>query len=170
MPGDSVTVEIDHNLLRNRNVHDFVNFSNTHTGNTNWLINKFESELPDENYWGNKSSQAEAELSPGEFVDYIMKREREYTDFSAKFNRENETTELFDSWVKDRLQYESWNDLMRYCWTHAVYNGIPQDSFKLSDSYFTFLNDYNMDDNRLFSRYHVDFLHEFMMYLMDKDM
>lgn len=53
---------------------------------------------------------------------------------------------------------------MRYRWTHPTYNKIAEDSFQIPKDYFSFLGDYDMNDNKLFSRTHIDFLHELSMY------
>ncbi|MFC2110579.1 TlpA family protein disulfide reductase [Bacteroidota bacterium] len=164
IPGDSLHILIDNKILEDKNVPEYIKFLDTETGKTNRLIIKFNAELPNENYIYNKANEAERNLSPEEFTNYIQKRENEYFTFLNKFKKENRTTELFDIWVYDNLKYESWNDLMRYRWTHPHYNKMERDSFNLPENYFSFLNDYNMNDNSLFSISHTDFLDEFGMY------
>lgn len=164
IPGDSLHIQIDNTILEDKKSQEHIKFSDTETGKTNWLINKFKAELPNENYIYNKANEAEKKLTPEEFTNYISNRENEYLTFLNKFQKENQTTELFDSWVNDNLKYESWKDLMRYRWTHPHYNNIERESFNLYENYFAFLSDYNMNDNKLFSIAHADFLHEFSMY------
>jgi thiol-disulfide isomerase/thioredoxin len=165
MPGDSFNIQIDNKILEDKeSKQKYIKFSDTKTGETNRLLNKFKDELPNENYIYNKANEAEKKLSPEEYKNYISKRENEYFTFLNKFKKENQTTELFDNWVNDILKYETWHDLMRYRWTHPYYNNIQKDSFNLPENYFSFLSEYNMNDNRLFSIVHVDFLNEFYMY------
>jgi thiol-disulfide isomerase/thioredoxin len=164
IPGDSIQIQIDNKILEDKKSQEHIKFSNTKTGIANWLICKFKAELPNESYIYDKANDAEKKLSPEEFKNYISKRENEYLTFLKKFKKENNTTELFDIWVNDKLKYETWNDLMRYRWTHPLYNNIQLDSFKLSENYFSFLSNYNMNDNNFFSISHADFLHEFSMY------
>lgn len=164
VPGDSLHIQIDNGILQNKNLLEFLKFSETMTGKTSWLINKFNAELPNDEYIGMHPIEAEKNKSPKEFEDYIKNRERKYYAFLQEFKNKNHTTELFDKWVNDKLKYESWNDLMRYRWTHPHYNKMESDGFDLPESYFAFLSEYNMNDNRLFSIAHADFLHEFSMY------
>jgi thiol-disulfide isomerase/thioredoxin len=164
VPGDSLNIQIDNNILQDNESQEHIKFSDTEIGKTNWLIYQFKAELPNENYIYNKAYDAEKNLTHEEFTKYISNRENEYFAFLDKFQKANQTTELFDTWVNDHLKYESWNDLMRYRWTHPHYNKIESDSFNLPESYFAFLSNYNMNDNKLFSIPHADFLHELSMY------
>ncbi|MEA5081924.1 MAG: thioredoxin-like domain-containing protein [Dysgonamonadaceae bacterium] len=159
-----MTIEIDNKILQNQESQEYIKFSDTEIGKTNWLMNKFNAELPNENYIYNHANEAEKNLSPEEYADFIKKREQEYYAFLDKLKKENKTTKLFDKWVNDKLKYESWRDLLRYRWTHPHYNGMQRDSFNLGESFFTFLRDYNMNDNELFSVVHTDFLDEYSIY------
>ncbi|WP_430818039.1 TlpA family protein disulfide reductase [Carboxylicivirga marina] len=164
IPGDSLHILIDNKILEDENAQEYLKFSDTETGKTNRLMIKFNAELPNDNYIYDKANQAERNLTPEEFTNYIKNRENEYYTFLNTFQKENQTTEIFDNWVNDKLKYESWQDLMRYRWTHPHYNKMDRDSFNLPKNYFSFLNDYNMNDNGLFSIAHAGFLHEFSMY------
>ncbi|MBN2833330.1 MAG: TlpA family protein disulfide reductase [Candidatus Delongbacteria bacterium] len=164
IPGDSIHILIDNKILEERKKPEFIKFSNSETGKTNMLMTKFLAELPNENYIYDKANEAEKNLAPEEFTNFISKRESEYYTFLNEFKKENQTTELFDSWVNDRLKYESWSDLMRYRWTHPHYNNMDRDNFILPENYFSFLSDYDMNDNSLFSIAHSDFLSEFWSY------
>lgn len=164
IPGDSLNIKIEKVIPQGEHPFEFIKFSNNKMGKASWLINKFQSELPNENYIYEHAHEAQKNLSHEAFLIYIKKREDKYRTFLKKFNKENQTTELFDKWVYDRLKYESWNDLMRYSWTHPYYNKIERNSFKLPQSYFSFLNKYDMNDNGLFSIVHSDFLNEFWIY------
>ncbi len=166
IPGDSLYILIDNKILedKRRQKYKHLKFSESNTGKTNMLISKFNAELPNENYIYDKAIEAEKNLSTNEFTNYISKRENEYYTFLNKFKKENKTTKLFDNWVKDNLKYKSWNDLMRYRWTHPYYNKMEEDSFTLPKKYFYFLRDYDTNDNNLFSIAHADFLQEFSEY------
>lgn len=54
---------------------------------------------------------------------------------------------------------------MRYRWTHPYYNKQEIDDSYLPEGYFSFLEDYNMNDNKLFSIEHADFLNELSFYV-----
>ena len=164
IPGDSLSIKIENVIPQDEHPFKFIKFSNNKMGEASSLINKFQSELPNENYIYENAGEAQKNLSLEAFVIYIKKREDEYRTFLKKFNKENQTTELFDRWVNDKLKYESWNDLMRYRWTHPYYNKMERDSFNLPQSYFSFLSDYDMNDNGLFSIAHAGFLNEFSIY------
>ncbi len=164
-PGDSLYINIDNGILKsNKPQKHIIGFSDNNIGKTNALINKFQAELPNEQYIGEYQLEAERAKTPDEFKNYIKTREQSYYTFLQKFKSKNATTKLFDNWANDHLKYESWNDLMRYRWAHPLHNQEQIDSFNLPEDYFTFLQDYNMYDNHLFSATHSNFLHEFSMY------
>ncbi|NQU34464.1 MAG: TlpA family protein disulfide reductase [Bacteroidetes bacterium] len=164
IPGDSLNIKIENVIPKDEHPFKFIKFSDNKMGKASWLINKFQSEIPNENYIYEHGNDAEKELSHEEYETYIKKREDEYRTFLKKFNKENQTNELFDRWVNDKLKYESWKDLMRYRWTHLYFNKLDRDSLFLPENYFAFLGDYDMNDKDLFSIVHADFLHEFDMY------
>lgn len=168
-PGDSLYLEIDADIQDDRenrspNGDYFVKFPDTDIGRTNHLIAKFRDSLPREKYIYQNANDAEREKTADEYKAFILQREKEYRAYLLEFTTENKTTSLFDRWADDQLKYETWSDLLRYRWTYPYHNKLDQDSFELPEEYFSFLEDYDMDDKDLFSFGHSQFLHEFSMY------
>jgi thiol-disulfide isomerase/thioredoxin len=168
-PGDSLFVEIDSDILNDienkyPNGVYYCKFPENELGKTNQQINKFKEDLPNEKYSYMKADEAEKNKEPDDYKKYIQQRGNEYSTFLKSFISNNKTTSLFNRWANVHLKYESMKDLMRYRWTHPEYN--QRDTFHLPNDYFSFLNDYNMDDNDLFTLSHFDFLHELSIYSM----
>lgn len=166
-PGDNLFIEVDAAISNKKNGKSkgqyFVNVTGGSAVKINRDIYKFLDNLPDDKYSPKNARDATKLKSPEEYTIYIEQREKEYQNYLDRFNNENKTDKLFQKWGKDRLQYESWNDLMRYRWYNPLLNGMTG-SFYLPESYFSFLQDYDMDDNSLISMYHARFLHELSMY------
>lgn len=168
-PGDSLYLEIDADIFNDQNNKYpngafFVIIPGSEIGKANQELSKFKEELPNDRYIYQNANDAEKNKSSVEYKEYIQQRENEYNSFLKDFIAQNNTTELFKNWINDHLKYESWRDLMRYRWIHPTYNKIVEDSFQIPKDYFSFLGDYDMNDNKLFSRTHIDFLHELSMY------
>ena len=160
-PNDSLYIAIE-NKFAERYDLNYVHFDNTEIGKTNLLVNKYYEELPLEEYFYQRAIDAEKNMNPKEYTGFIHERDSALTALYNKFISENATTPLFKKWCLDDIKYLALKSLMRYRWTHPDHNNI--DSFSLPENYFSFLTDYNMNDNNVFSFNHSDFLHEFFMY------
>ena len=77
----------------------------------------------------------------------------------------HETTDLFNTWVEDHLRNETFGDLMRYRWTHPDYKGNDSNDFQLPEGYFSFLEDYDVENDGFFSIARWDFLEEYSLYV-----
>ncbi|CAN5862822.1 hypothetical protein BH24BAC1_BH24BAC1_24620 [soil metagenome] len=168
-PGDSLYLEVDADIWKDQkqvkpNGRYFVQVKGGSAIKANQNVMRFLDELPDEKYTNMNAQNAVKSKSAEEFTLFIAQREKEYRKFLKKFNKSNKTDQLFRRWADDRLRYESWNDLMRYTWEHAEYNQIRSDSFRLPNSYFSFLQQYDMNDQEMISIAHADFLQEFYMF------
>jgi len=168
-PGDSLFLKIDQSSLKEDgngfvNGKYFVSFPETEIGKTNEQISRFLNGLPNEKYTYQNAIDPVADKSPEEYSSFIGQRQKEYQNYLKEFLENNKTTQHFEEYAKDRLKYESWNDLMRYCWYHPVLKKMKQDSLKLPGGYFSFLKEYDMDDDHLFTLAHTGFLHEFSNY------
>ncbi len=146
VPGDSLTIQINNNILQDKESLKYITFSDNEMGKTSWLMNKFKAQLPNENYIYLNFQKAEKELPPDEYTKYIGGREKKYDDYLDTFKKANQTTVLFETWVEDYLKYHTWESLMSYRSMHPLHNKIERDSFKLPTNYFNFLGNYDMND------------------------
>jgi thiol-disulfide isomerase/thioredoxin len=168
-PGDSLFVEIDADILENRN-NEYPNeeYFVRITGGTAVTINQDITEflnLKSKGYNWNEEKKIITESTPLEYKKHLYETEEVYLTLLDSFNRANKTSRLFRLWALDDIRYGTWDYLMRYRWVHPRYKGISEDSFKLSQDYFSFLQEYDMNDNDLISIAHYDFLHEYYMYV-----
>lgn len=169
-PGDSLFLEVDADIWNKReavlpNGKFFVQMIGGTATKINQNIIKFLKELPDDKSRGNTYIAALQSKSPEAYIEHITQREKEYRAFLSRFNKTNKTDKQFKRWADDRLKYESWNDLMRYPWENPYRNHMPEDSLKLPPAYFSFLENYDMNDMGVITIPHGEFLHELLKYL-----
>ncbi len=157
------TIETDKPFKKNRQ-KDFYKFPNSELGKTNELINNFMRDFPSDLYIYQFASNAIKDNNPQQYTEYIKLRQKNYSTFFDQYQLDNETTPLFNMWVVDHLKYSGWSDLMRYRWLYPMYNKINEKDYVLSEGYFDFLSEYDMNDVSIFSLNHFSFLHELYMY------
>ena len=68
------------------------------------------------------------------------------TLFLTNYLKQHKVNEITKSWATIDLKYEYLNNLMRYAWLHPYYNKLQEDSFKVPDSYFDFINQTDLDN------------------------
>jgi len=168
-PGDSLYLKIDADIFddtRNENPNGqfFIREIKGTAAKINNDIIEYLAKLPDDKFIFRNAKNAVVSKKPEEYKTFIKQREKEYSEYLEKFLNNEKTNKLFIKWAKDRIKYGAWNDLMRYRWTHPHYNKIKRDSFHLPPSYFSFLNQYDMNDFDLITMSHGKFLHELSMY------
>jgi thiol-disulfide isomerase/thioredoxin len=103
-------------------------------------------------------------LPAAAYRSYVNDREKKYTNFLSEFKRKNKTTDFFDALAEDHIRYGTWQSLLRYRSDHAVLTKVKRDSVKVPAEYYSFLKDYNMNDQEKFTLAHASFLHELKMY------
>lgn len=165
IPGDTLAVQFKKGGGSKMGMADVVKYSDNSVGEINHYILKFLSDMPNEPYIYENAEAAEKNLSPEAFTQYIQSREQVYRDYLSQFKKENRPPELFSLWAEDYILYGSFDDLMRYRWTHPLYNQMARESFTLPETYFDFLHRYDMNDHALFTFNHSGFLHELSMYM-----
>lgn len=169
-PGDSLYLEIDADILKDPknkfpNGNYFIKFPDTELGKTNLAVSLFNAGKPVGPYAFDNAIDAEKSKSAEEYLEFICMREKDFREYLEVFLSDHQTTDLFKEWVEDHLKYETLDELMRYRWTHPYYNNQEIDDSHLPEGYFSFLEDYNMNDNKLFSIEHADFLNELSFYV-----
>ncbi len=101
-----------------------------------------------------------------EFTQYVTKRESKFRDFLINFIKSNNTSSLFNQIAEDYLKYETWYVLLAYPKWHAEQNNILKDSVRLTSDYYSFLEQYDMDDAYIISTKHADFLNQYNNYVL----
>jgi len=100
-------------------------------------------------------------LTCDHYVKYIEQREGVFLDSLTRYIEDSAPSSKSIEWIRDHITYWSWRDLLRYPWLskarHSTESSIPE-------SYYAFLDQYDMDDFDYLSRNHIFFLHEFYRY------
>lgn len=100
-------------------------------------------------------------LNYAQYIDHIHQREEVYLNSLARYIEESAPSSKSVEWIKDHITYWSWNDLLRYPWlSKAMYSRESP----VPESYYAFLDQYDMNDFDYLSRSHILFLHEFNRY------
>jgi len=169
VPGDTLNLQIDADILKDKaskspNGNYFVSVESGTSKQTNDLIFDYLEKMPAED---KDPGIAVKSKSAMEYFHYIKDQEQQYKAYYQKFVSENSTTEMFDKWALDRLKYKSYDDLLRYTWYHPYSNGIEfrETKFEIPKEYFSFLEDYDMNDCEVVSMSHADFLKGYSMYV-----
>jgi thiol-disulfide isomerase/thioredoxin len=168
-PGDSLFVEIDADIWKDKNNKNpngeyFIRVTGGTSVQDNEYVRRFDIEIL-RNLNVAEEIKKITESTPFEYKEHIYKTEELYFAILDSFVRVNKTSKLFRKWAEDYIQYDTWNNLMRYRWLNPHYNRIARDSFNVPKEYFTFLQEYDMDDNDVISIHHNDFLNEYFTYV-----
>jgi len=154
-PGDSLKLTIKYS-----NIIDVQGTS----GELNNMLHEFIKELPRYTYGAKEFKDSIYELSPLAYREHLDKREEEYFKIFKSYKTENITSPQFDLWATNILKSETWYDLILYIYVKAYGKGIQVGDFKLPISYFSFLDDKDLWDFRLFSDYRTQFLEAYYQY------
>ena len=154
-PGDSLKLTIKYS-----NIIDVQGTS----GELNNNLREFFKELPRYIYGSKEYKDSVYELSPLAYSEHLDKREEEYFKLYEAYKTENTTSPQFDQWVSDILKSESWYDLILYIYVMAYRNGTQVGDLEIPISYFSFLDDKDIWDFRLFSDYRTQFIEAYYQY------
>ena len=167
-PGGTLNLEIDAQIWNEPSLEfSYIKITGGSTAATNRLILLFDQEIPDEPYIYGHHHKAVTTKSPDEYASYIRQREQEYTAFARQFNKKHRTTAVFRQWQKDRLKYETFEDLFRFTWEYPLYHS-DQKNFKFPEAWYDFLKHYNPNDQQVFSWKHQGFISEYNNYIRKK--
>ena len=111
----------------------------------------------------NADEQA-AELNTIEYMAYFKRLKEKNLNFLAQLKKKNKTSDFFNALAEDYIRYGYLESLMRYHSDHAARKRIKRDSVKMPVDYYSFLKEYDMDDDKLFSLRHAAFLNEMKFY------
>ncbi|WP_020527072.1 TlpA family protein disulfide reductase [Flexithrix dorotheae] len=156
-PGDTLEIEIDKeqksaNVIAGNRVKDNEDFNQFIAGKT-----KIDPQY---------SPDVAKDKTALEFSSYIEARENKFRTFFQEYKEENNTSQLLNLLIEDILKYETLSDLIAYPQWYSSQNKIKQDSLELPQDYYKFLEEYNMEDDLLFSIKHADFLHHFNRHIL----
>lgn len=166
VPGKELNIEIDSRIWDEKIKGGMVHVAGGSAAPTNRNVLRYFDELPSGKYSFMNAQNAINEKSPLEYAAYVSAREKEYAAFTTRFNKKYRTDEPFRTWVKDYLKYDAWNDLLRYLWEKPHNASQEIDDFEVPEEYLSFLEEkYDQDDCSLFSSTHIDFLHEYYMFV-----
>ncbi len=114
------------------------------------------------------SDDSIAKKNPEEYKNYIHQSTEKITQLSNDFYRQNKTSREFRKIVSNTIKYQALSKLLRYRWMYPVRNHLNQDSFRLPENYFDFLNKVKFnDENQMLSQEYYQFLHEYYCYLLE---
>ncbi len=171
-PGDSINVKLDGDIYSNYlddmpNDKYFVREVSGDNAMTNKCIIDFLRNDPDrkDNYkQAYKQAYARENYTPNEYKIFLEQRDSIYISYYNNFIKENKVTPIFKSYAKDYIHYMRLHDLM-------MYPKYPRKNKKkkiiLPDDYYSFLEEYDMDDSDLLSRYHTSFVNLFYSYYFE---
>ncbi len=160
-PGDSLHITTDNEFLQQEDTEgNFVHFQNDEIGKTNLAVYKFKCENFDIAF-DVRNDDAVKNLSPKKYIEFIYNQNSVLKENFDKYIKDHKTTPLFRAWCNDKIHYLTLHELMQYRWKHP-------NNYQLPNDYFSFLDDYDINDNQLFSTRHSLFLHELYMYNWDK--
>lgn len=158
-PGNNLKIVIKAPGIIKEGHNDFVTITGGSCAEENKHIQRFiqqrENRMDD-----GEHQKAVQEKLPEEYQLYVMQRLRKEQEMLKQFTRTGKTSLLFNHWAADYLQYNAWNDLLRYCWENPMLNSKETKDLAMPVGYFNFLSDYNMDDRTVLSAPHTDFLYE----------
>lgn len=157
-PGDKLVIELDETKKQQASVR--VVGGNRIKDNADYSIfmNGILS-LNDQN-----SDDHAAEMNATEYKKFFKSLEGKHLNFLAGLKKKNSTSAFFIALAEDYIRYGYLESLMRYHSDHATRKKIKRDSVKVPAGYYSFLSDYNMNDDMLFSLRHAGFLNEFKFY------
>lgn len=173
-PGDIIFMEIDaEDAFAKENNVEFplikIQFQGP-TKKTNEEINKYYLQIQSGQYTFRNEMEAIRTKKPDEYKAHIFQRESTQLQLLEEFNTENNTTDDFRNWARKHIKYSTLDDLMRYRWLHPDYNGINKIDFKVPDSYFDFLNDYQESDLDSYLMIQANFIKEIKSYAITRSL
>jgi len=165
-PGDSLYIEINgdaEDFKTERNISDYIQVTG---GNaiTNTHVPLFVNEIWKRQNW-DEHKKLILESTPEKYKEYLFQKEKEYLAVLDTFNKTHPTSKLFKKWSIDYITYKTLNELIQYRFQYMRYHNIRDNSYHLPDSYYSFLNNYDISKNKIISSSHSEFLHYYSMYV-----
>lgn len=171
-PGDSLFLSIDANIWNDNSPNsvetsNYIKISGTVKPDYNKII-KFEEWASDSLYTiANTCLKHEARKtkSADEFLNFIKNFETQTRLKIENFGQNNNAGDLFYEILNSEIKYRTLDDLMRYWWIKPLENGKKMEDIVLPENYFTFLNNYEMENKDFFVSNRLDFIKELQFLL-----
>lgn len=171
-PGDSLHLIIDANIWDDNTLNSvikgkFVEIRGTLVDDYNKII-KFEEWASDSIYTRAASSlknEATKVKSPQEFNTFLRNKEIEVLRQIKIFGKAQNAGNLFYNILNAEISYRTLDDLMRYWWLNPVENGKKFEEIILPANYFSFLENYKMDNIDFYVENRIDFIMELQFFL-----
>jgi len=95
----------------------------------------------------NKATAAsETSNWPDAHKKFLKERYDKESAFLDQYLKTHTLSSVFVSWAKADLRYEYLNNLTRYPWMHMQYNNLSANQFSISEGYYEFVNDSDLND------------------------
>ncbi|WP_165835953.1 TlpA family protein disulfide reductase [Marinifilum breve] len=175
-PGDSLHFTIDANIWNDKSrkaisKEDYIQISGTIKEDYN-KIRKFQEWASDSLYTRSlrrSIDEATKTKSPEEFKNFISKIESNTKSIIEKFGKEFGAGPLYYDILNTENQFRNLDDLMRYWWSNPMMNNVKTEDNELPKNYFSFLENYNMNNRNFFVLQQSDVLKELLKLYLFQD-
>jgi len=168
MPNDSLYLTIDANILNDNKVHpnnanEFVKLIDSKKTNNINLTNLFmvqirTSSKENQDFFNTKT------FAPLSYVAYLQKNKKKKEQILDSLMPTNKP-EIVKLWAKDFIKYKDLINLLRFPGEYAYQNKLNIDSLPIPSEYYNLLTETNLNDNRVFSFYHIMFFGDYNLYI-----
>ncbi|RFZ82724.1 TlpA family protein disulfide reductase [Mucilaginibacter terrenus] len=109
--------------------------------------------------------------NPDAYKSYVVTQFKADSAFLANYISAHALSPTFVNWAKADLKYRLASNLMRYPWLHPRYAQIKDNSFKVPDSYYKFVDQFPVNDpsQALTSNFN-EYIAEYRLYLAAKEL
>ncbi|WP_321308483.1 TlpA disulfide reductase family protein [Marinifilum fragile] len=168
-PGDSLHFTIDANIWNDKSRKavtkgDYIQISGTTREDYN-NIRKFQEWASDSLYTRSlrqSIDEATKTKSPEEFKNFISTIESNSKSIIDKFGKEFGAGPLYYDILNTENKFRNLDNLMRYWWSNPMMNNVKTEDIKLLNNYFSFLENYNMNNRNFFVLHQSDFIKELL--------
>jgi thiol-disulfide isomerase/thioredoxin len=100
---------------------------------------------------------------PDAHKKFLKERYDKESAFLGQYLKTHTLSLVFVSWAKTDLKYEYLKNLTRYPWMHMQYNNLSANQFSISEGYYEFMNDSDLNDiNATISSNYDPYLSEYI--------
>jgi thiol-disulfide isomerase/thioredoxin len=164
-PGDSLHLSIDANIWADStrgaiSKGEYIQISGTVKEDYNKIID-FQEWASDSLYTRSSSRSINKSVrtkSANEFKQLVKNREEEVIKQIETWGRKQNAGKLFYDVLKSEIKYRCLEDVTRYYWQNPFENGIGFEDIKLTQNYFSFLTECEMDNHNFFVGRRVEFI------------
>jgi len=171
-PGDSLHFSIDASIWSDTIPGDldkgkYVTITNSDNEDYKSIIS-FENWASDSVYSSEKSRETNNAIvrnTPQEFKVYIQNREKYVLECIKRFGSKEKVGKLYYSILEEEIKYRTLEDLMQYWGENPYQNGKKLKDSELPKEYFSFLENYRMDNQDFFVEGKIGFIRSLQFYL-----